>query len=151
MSTQCVLLSDHSLLMEGIGAYLAGRPGLHLVRLEPDTESLTEVVASLQPDFVIYEINTLQVEQLASLLAACPGLQIVGVHLEHSGLVVISQCVHRFVAMQDLLALLEIARPAAQTAEDFVNRASSVRGATVFAGSHEEMESSHETGIGNRR
>jgi hypothetical protein len=145
MSTPCVLLLDHSLLIEGIATYLAGMPGLRIVRHDPHAESLTEFAASLQPDFVIYEINTLRVEQLAALLAECPGLQLVGVHPEYNRLVVLRGRIHRFVAMQDLITLFENSKPAAQAPVELMSRDFLGKGAIVGAGDQEETERSQET------
>ena len=149
MNTLCVLFLDHSLLVEGIAAYLTGRPELRIVRLASNAELLSGVVASLQPDFVIYEINTLRIEQLAMLLAECPRLQLVGVHLEHSGIVVLSGRAYRLGAMQDLIALLEESKPAAQAAVDVMNRAMWERGVSACAAIHDEVGSSQESMSGN--
>lgn len=120
MDAQRVVLLGHSLLIDGVAVSLAGRTGVCMVRIDTDEDKFERHILSLKPVLVIFELYTFRTEQLVALLNDHPGMQLVGIHPEHSHLVVLSGRQYRSATMQDLVAMLENAHPQTAVASDRV-------------------------------
>ena len=140
MDTQVVVLLGHSLLIDGVAASLAGRPGLHTVRMDLSDDKLNDdklsenklsenklsenkaekSVWSLKPNFVIFEFDTAPTEKLLALFDEHPGVQFVGIHPEYSRLLMVSGYQHLPATMNNLVAMLETAHLQPADASDAV-------------------------------
>lgn len=106
MDTQCVVLLGHSLLLDGVAATLTGRPRLHLIRISADSDDPARLLRPYQPDLVIFEWDPARIHNFLVLLEEHPNLLLVGLHPEHSRLVVFGRQ-QPLATMQDLIAMLD--------------------------------------------
>jgi hypothetical protein len=63
-----VVLLGESLLMDGVAVSLAGKGMLGTIRMDSDVVDIRECLETLQPDLVIFELDTPQSSHVLSLL-----------------------------------------------------------------------------------
>jgi hypothetical protein len=101
-----VLLGD-SLLLDGIAVSLAGRKMPRTVRMDSDVIDIRECLKTLQPDMIIFELGTPQSTAILSLLSEQPGIQLLGLDLACSRVIVLNSQQHLAPTMNELCQMVQ--------------------------------------------
>ena len=98
-----VLLGD-SLLMDGIAVSLAGREMPGTIRMDSD---ISECLKTLQPDLILFELDAPHLTAVLSVLSEQPGIQLVGLDLACSRVIVLNSQQYPTPTMNDLCQVVE--------------------------------------------
>jgi len=89
-SIQKVFLYGSSLLLSGVAYSLAQQPGLQVVQITQDWLNVAPRLAILQPDVIIFDLNSQAESHFLPMLVHHPDLLLVGLDPEHSQAVMLS-------------------------------------------------------------
>jgi hypothetical protein len=91
-----VVLFGDSLLLDGIAVNLAGKEMPGAIRVGSDVNDASERIKTLQPALIIFELGAPQSTAIFSLLSEQPGIQLLGLDLACSRLIVLNsqQCLN---------------------------------------------------------
>ena len=101
-----VLLGD-SLLMDGVAVSLAGRKSWGMVRLDIDVLDIGECLESLNPDLIVFELDSPWSPPILSLITEQPGILLIGLDLSRSRAIVLNSHHHLTQTMNDLCQLVQ--------------------------------------------
>ena len=102
-----VALYGNSLVVSSIGASLQGRAGLQVCFVDSTLPDAASQLGALQPDVVIFDLATAQLEFAIALWKAQPRLLLIGVDLTTGQALVLSSQPSRLLTMDDLLQVIE--------------------------------------------
>ena len=103
---QTVILCGNSLLLVGVEACLAGRPGLDVRRVPAADLSHKQHLDALSPDVIIFEMGTGSKLALDSLKQQ-PGLLLIGLDLDSSQVIILSGRRRLVPQSDDLVKLIQ--------------------------------------------
>jgi len=106
---QRVVLYGDSLILETVGASLRKYPQFEITSLSAPYPSARQLEA-MEPDVILFDMGTPRPEAAFSLLATCPGLQLIGIDPETHQTLVWSGRQEPAVVAADLINII---RPAA--------------------------------------
>lgn len=91
-----VVLFGDSLLLDGIAVNLAGRNMPGAIRMGSDVNDVRKCLKTLQPALIIFELGAPQSTAIFSLLSEQPGIQLLGLDLACSRLIMLNsqQCLN---------------------------------------------------------
>ena len=95
-----VLLGD-SVLIEGVAVSLGGCQELGVTRIDTLVIDIEACVKSLKPDLVVFELDSLYSTHILSLLKEQPGIQLVGLDLTASRVLVLNSRQHTTRSMDE--------------------------------------------------
>ena len=101
-----VLLGD-SLLMDGVAVGLGAREVLGVVRMDTTAAENGESLKSLNPDLIVFELDTPWSPAILSLLREQPGTQLLGLDLTCSQVIVLNSHQHPTRNMKELCQLVQ--------------------------------------------
>jgi chemotaxis response regulator CheB len=102
-----VLILGDSLLMEGIAASLTGCPQLSLICIDYSEFEIWQKADSLNPDVILFEMETPHSPFILSLLEERPGILLLGLDLSSSRVIVLNSRQHYSETMHDLWQIVE--------------------------------------------
>jgi hypothetical protein len=102
-----VLILGDSLLMEGVAVSLAGCPQLSLIGIDSTDFDVWQKVDSLNPDVILFELETPHSPFILSLLKERPGILLLGLDLSSSRMIVLNSRQHCSKTMHDLCQIVE--------------------------------------------
>ncbi len=105
--TRTLVLYGASLSVAAIGAGLAGKPGWHVIPMEPVSPAATERLLRLRPDVVLFDLAAAQPDTVISLLTKLPGLLLVGVDLAHQQALVLFGEQPKLCTTDDFVRLID--------------------------------------------
>jgi hypothetical protein len=100
-----VALLGNSLLIDGVAESLASRQTLNVIRI--DSTDVGTSVKSLQPDLIVYELESPQSSAILALLSEQPGSLLLGLDLSSSRVIVMNSQQHITRSMQDLYQVFQ--------------------------------------------
>jgi hypothetical protein len=95
-----VLLGD-SVLMDGVAVSLGGCQELGVARIDTPAMDIEAYIASLKPDLVVFELDSLYSLHILSLLVEQPDIQLVGLDLNASRMIVLNSRQHTTRSMDE--------------------------------------------------
>ena len=95
-----VLLGD-SVLMDGVAVSLGGCQELGVARIDTPVMDIEACIASLKPDLVVFELDSLYSLHILSLLVKQPDIQLVGLDLTASRVIVLNSHQHTTRSMDE--------------------------------------------------
>ena len=102
-----VLLGD-SLLMEGVAMSLSGRRRMSVMRMDACLTDVGDRLRSLDPELIVFELNSPRAPSLLSLLREQPGTPLMGLDLDCSQVIVLNSSRHLTRTMRELGHLVQI-------------------------------------------
>jgi hypothetical protein len=102
-----VVLLGESLLMDGVAVSLAGKGMLGTIRMDSDVVDIRECLETLQPDLVIFELDTPQSSHVLSLLREQPGILLIGLDLACSRAIVLNSRQQMTRTMSELCLMVQ--------------------------------------------
>jgi ABC-type Fe3+-hydroxamate transport system substrate-binding protein len=100
------LLGD-SVLMDGVAFSLRDRQTLGVVRIGPSGHSIEESLKSLQPDLIVFELDSPLSQSILSLLKEQNGIPLLGLDLTCNRVVVLNSHHHIASTMSDLCRVVQ--------------------------------------------
>ena len=101
-----VLLGD-SLLMDGVALSLASQQLWGMIRLDIDVLDSGECLESLNPDLIVFELDSPWSSSILSLIKEQPDILLVGLDLSHSRAIVLNSHQHLTQTMNDLCQVVQ--------------------------------------------
>ena len=101
-----VLLGD-SLLMDGVAVGLGGRRILGVVRMNTSVADIGERLRSLNPDVIVFELDTPRSPAILALLREQPGTLLLGLDQTCSQVIVLNSQQHTTRTMKELCQLVQ--------------------------------------------
>jgi hypothetical protein len=95
-----VLLGD-SVLIDGVAVSLEGCQELGVARLDTPVIDIEACIQTLKPDVVVFELDSLYSLHILSLLTEQPGIQLVGLDLTSSRVLVLNSRQHTTRSMDE--------------------------------------------------
>ena len=95
-----VLLGD-SVLIDGVAVSLGGCQELGVARIDTLVVDIEACIQSLKPDVVVFELDSLYSLHILSLLTEKPGIQLVGLDLTSSRVLVLNSRQHTTRGMDE--------------------------------------------------
>jgi hypothetical protein len=97
-----VVLLGNSLLLDGVAVSLMDQQRLRMVRLEAGTSDIREQLGSLEPELIVFELDSPDAHSIISLLKDRPGILLIGLDLNCSRAIVLNSSQHLTRSMSDL-------------------------------------------------
>ena len=97
-----VVLLGKSLLLDGVAVSLMDQQRLTMVRMESGTNVIQEQLGSLEPELIVFELDSPDAQSIISLLKDQPGILLIGLDLNCSRAIVLNSCQHLTQSMNDL-------------------------------------------------
>ena len=104
--TVVVFLGD-SVLMEGVAVSLVHNESIISIRVDPATANLIECLRSIAPDLIIFELGTLWSSTILSLLSEQPGLQLLGLDIDCSRVIIMNSYQRYTKSIEELSQLFQ--------------------------------------------
>jgi hypothetical protein len=102
-----VALLGDSLLMDGVEAGLANKRALGIVRLDTSIADIGERLKSLNPELIVFELDTPRSTAVLSLLREQPGTLLLGLDLACSQVIVLNSNRYPTRTMKELCQLAQ--------------------------------------------
>ena len=102
-----VVLGD-SLLMDGVGTSMRNGNEVCVVRLDPFRKDLDERIQTLQPDMIVFEMDTPRPCALLSMLKNLSGTLFLGIDANYNQVTVLNSNRHAIQNMKEFCQLVHI-------------------------------------------
>jgi hypothetical protein len=102
-----VLLGD-SVLIEGVAASLGDREAPEVIHVDTPSADIHERLESLEPDLVVFELDSPYASPILSLLKEHPGLTLVGLDLTCSRAIVLNSQPFFAPSLDELVHMIEL-------------------------------------------
>jgi hypothetical protein len=107
METRPLVVLLDSVLMDGIALSLAGNQLLKITCLDAHATNVRERLHSLKPELVIFELDTLRIPCILSLLWEQPGILLIGLDLARSRAIVLNSHQHLTPTLNELCRVVQ--------------------------------------------
>lgn len=104
--TVVVFLGD-SVLMEGIAVSLAHNKSINCMRVDPATANMLDCLRSIAPDLIVFELGTMWSFAILSLLSEQPGLQLLGLDIDCSRVIIMNSYQRYTKSIEELSQLFQ--------------------------------------------
>jgi hypothetical protein len=102
---QRIILYGRSVILGTIAASLRKQQQFELIPLSPPCPSVQEL-GEMQPDVILFDLETARPEAAFSLLADCPGLQLIGIDPDRNQVLIWSEQHLHELSVQDLVDVI---------------------------------------------
>jgi hypothetical protein len=102
-----VVLFGDSLLLDGIAVNLADENMPGAIRMNSDVTDIRECLKTLQPALIIFELGAPHSSALLSLLSEQPGIQLMGLDLACSRLIVLNSQQYPTPTMNEVCQMVQ--------------------------------------------
>ena len=114
METRRLVVLLDSVLMDHVGVCLAGNQSLEITYLDAHAFDVRQRLHTLTPDLVLFELDTLRLPGILSLLWEQPGILLIGLDLACSRAIVLNSHQHLTPTLDELCRVVQA--EASQTA-----------------------------------
>jgi len=94
--------------MDGVAVSLTGEQMPNLVRLEAECKEIREQLNSLEPDVIVFELETPKAQSIISLLKDRPGMLLIGLDTDCCQAIVLNSRQHLTQSMNDLQNVVQM-------------------------------------------